>query len=101
MAEVIVMPRLSDSMEEGEIVVWHKNVGDKVEKGDLLAEINSDKATMDFESFQTGVLLHIGIEEGKAVPVDSIIAILGNAGDYWTGYNEYPRSAWVSAQYSF
>ena len=54
MAEVIVMPRLSDSMEEGEIVSWHKNVGDKVEKGDLLAEINSDKATMDFESPKSG-----------------------------------------------
>ncbi len=81
MAEVVNMPRLSDTMEEGIIAKWHKKVGDTVNEGDLLAEIETDKATMDFEAFQEGILLHIGVEEGVAVPVDSMLAILGEEGE--------------------
>jgi len=75
------MPKLSDTMTEGVVAEWHKQVGDKIEAGDLLAEIETDKATMEFESFQEGVLLHIGVETGKTAPVDSILAILGEAGE--------------------
>jgi pyruvate dehydrogenase E2 component (dihydrolipoamide acetyltransferase) len=81
MAELVLMPRLSDSMEEGEVVAWHKKVGDAVDKGDLLAEINSDKATMDFESPKKGTLLHIGVEAGGKLVVGAIIAIIGDAGE--------------------
>jgi pyruvate dehydrogenase E2 component (dihydrolipoamide acetyltransferase) len=81
MAEVILMPRLSDSMEEGEIVGWHKKVGDAVEKGDLLAEINSDKATMDFESPKKGTLLFIGVPEGGKLVVGAPIAVIGEKGE--------------------
>lgn len=81
MAEVINMPRLSDTMEEGTVAKWHKKIGDKVEEGDLLAEIETDKATMDFEAFQEGVLLHIGVQEGETVAVDSLLAILGEKGE--------------------
>src|SRR5882672_8859744 len=81
MAEIVRMPKLSDTMTEGVVAKWHKKVGDKIKSGELLADINTDKATMEFESFQDGVLIHIGIEEGKAVPVDSIIAILGKGGE--------------------
>jgi pyruvate dehydrogenase E2 component (dihydrolipoamide acetyltransferase) len=81
MAEIVKMPKLSDTMEEGVVSKWHKKVGDKVKSGDLLAEIETDKATMDFESFQDGVLLYIGVEEGKGAPVNSILAILGAAGE--------------------
>jgi len=81
MAEVVNMPRLSDTMEEGTVAKWHKQIGDKVEEGDLLAEIETDKATMEFEAFQEGVLLHIGVEEGNTAPVDSILAILGESGE--------------------
>ncbi len=82
MAEVIRMPRMSDTMEEGNIIAWHKKEGDKVQPGDLLAEIETDKATMDFESLYEGVLLHIAIKEG-AVPVEGIIAVIGKAGEDW------------------
>jgi len=75
------MPKLSDTMEEGVVAEWHKKVGDNVESGELLAEIETDKATMEFESFQDGVLLHIGVEKGDAAPVDSILAILGEEGE--------------------
>ncbi len=81
MAEIVRMPRLSDTMEEGVVAKWHKKVGDSVSEGDLLAEIETDKATMDFESFQEGKLLHIGIQEGVTAPVDSILAILGEEGE--------------------
>ncbi len=80
MAEIIRMPRLSDTMEEGNIVSWLVNEGDEVKPGDVLAEVETDKATMDLESFHTGVLLYIGVKEGP-VPVDGIIAIIGNKGD--------------------
>ncbi|MCD6018584.1 MAG: pyruvate dehydrogenase complex dihydrolipoamide acetyltransferase [Bacteroidetes bacterium] len=85
MAEVVRMPKLSDTMTEGTIAKWHKKVGDKVKSGELLADIETDKATMEFESFQDGVLLHIGIPEKQAVPVDSIIAILGKEGEDISG----------------
>ncbi|WP_136465109.1 pyruvate dehydrogenase complex dihydrolipoamide acetyltransferase [Flagellimonas onchidii] len=81
MAEVINMPRLSDTMEEGTVAKWLKKVGDKVEEGDILAEIETDKATMEFESFHEGTLLHIGIEEGDGAPVDSLLAIIGEEGE--------------------
>lgn len=81
MAEVVKMPKLSDTMTDGVIAKWHKKVGDKIKSGDLLADIETDKATMEFESFQDGVLLYIGVQEKQAVPVDSVIAILGNAGE--------------------
>lgn len=81
MAEVIKMPRLSDTMEEGTVATWLKKVGDKVEEGDILAEIETDKATMEFESFYEGVLLHIGIQEGETAPVDSLLAIIGEEGE--------------------
>jgi len=81
MAEVINMPRLSDTMEEGTLAKWFKKVGDSVNEGDILAEIETDKATMEFESFHEGELLYIGIKEGETAPVDSIIAIIGKKGE--------------------
>ena len=81
MAEIVRMPRLSDTMTEGTVAKWHKKVGDAVSEGDLLAEIETDKATMEFESFQEGVLLHIGVEESSTAPVDCILAILGKEGE--------------------
>ncbi len=75
------MPKLSDTMTEGTVAKWHKKVGDKVKSGDLLADIETDKATLEFESFQDGILLHIGIPEKQAVPVDAIIAVLGKEGE--------------------
>ena len=81
MAEIVRMPKLSDTMTEGVVAEWHKKVGDSIESGELLAEIETDKATMEFESFQEGVLLHIGVEQGQTAPVDSILAILGEQGE--------------------
>ena len=81
MAEIINMPRLSDTMEEGTLAKWFKKVGDSVKEGEILAEIETDKATMEFESFHDGVLLHIGIDEGSTAPVDSIIAVIGSKGE--------------------
>src|SRR5579871_4066982 len=83
MAEIIKMPKMSDTMTEGVIAAWHKKVGDKVKSGELLAEVETDKATMELESYESGTLLYIGIEKGKAAPIDGIIAIIGEAGaDY-------------------
>ncbi|TDS10829.1 pyruvate dehydrogenase E2 component (dihydrolipoamide acetyltransferase) [Maribacter caenipelagi] len=81
MAIVVNMPRLSDTMEEGTVAKWLKSVGDKIEEGDILAEIETDKATMEFESFNEGTLLHIGIQEGDTAPVDSLLAIIGDDGE--------------------
>ncbi|TND02600.1 MAG: pyruvate dehydrogenase E2 component (dihydrolipoamide acetyltransferase) [Bacteroidetes bacterium] len=81
MAEIIRMPKLSDTMTEGVVAVWNKKVGDTVKKGEILAEIETDKATMEFESFHNGVLLYIGLEKGQGAPVDSILAIIGAAGE--------------------
>ncbi len=83
--EVITMPRLSDTMEEGTVASWLKKVGDTVEEGDILAEIETDKATMEFESFYSGTLLYIGIQEGESAPVDEVLAIIGPAGTDVTG----------------
>lgn len=77
---VVTMPRLSDTMEEGTVATWLKKIGDQVEEGDILAEIETDKATMEFESFYTGTLLHIGIQEGESAPVDDVLAVIGPAG---------------------
>ena len=81
MAEIINMPRLSDTMEEGVVAKWLKKVGDTIEEGEILAEIETDKATMEFESFHQGVLLHIGIHEGETAPVDALLAIIGDEGE--------------------
>ena len=81
MAEVINMPRLSDTMEEGTVATWLKKVGDKIEEGDILAEIETDKATMEFESFHEGTLLYIGIQEGETTKVDELLAIIGEEGE--------------------
>jgi pyruvate dehydrogenase E2 component (dihydrolipoamide acetyltransferase) len=85
MAEVVYMPKLSDTMTEGVVAAWTKNVGDAVKSGEVLAEIETDKATMEFESFYDGVLLHIGVETGKAAPVNSILAVIGEAGEDISG----------------
>ena len=81
MAEVILMPRLSDTMTEGVIAAWHKKVGDSVKKGDLLAEVETDKATMDLESYKDGTLLHIGTEKGGKLQVNDLLAIIGTKGE--------------------
>ncbi|HSU49326.1 MAG TPA: biotin/lipoyl-containing protein, partial [Segetibacter sp.] len=81
MAEPILMPRLSDTMTEGVIAAWHKNVGDTVKKGDLLAEIETDKATMELESYQEGVLLHRGAPDGQKLQVNDLLAIIGRQGE--------------------
>ena len=81
MAELITMPRLSDTMTEGKVAKWHKNIGDKVKEGDVLAEIETDKAVQDFESEFDGVLLYIGVKEGNPAAVDSILAIIGKEGE--------------------
>ena len=81
MAEIVRMPKLSDTMTEGVVAAWHKKVGDKVKSGEVLAEIETDKATMEFESFTDGVLLHIGVEKGKTAAVDSVLAVLGKEGE--------------------
>lgn len=85
MAIVINMPRLSDTMEEGTVAAWLKKVGDKIEEGDILAEIETDKATMEFESFNEGTLLHIGVAEGDTAPVDVLLAIIGDEGEDISG----------------
>ncbi|HEU4790267.1 MAG TPA: 2-oxo acid dehydrogenase subunit E2 [Flavobacterium sp.] len=81
MATIVTMPRLSDTMTEGTVAAWLKKVGDKISEGDILAEIETDKATMEFESFNEGTLLYIGIPEGETAPVDSLLAIIGNEGE--------------------
>ncbi|HEY1114308.1 MAG TPA: pyruvate dehydrogenase complex dihydrolipoamide acetyltransferase [Chitinophagaceae bacterium] len=85
MAEVILMPRLSDTMTEGVIAAWHKKVGDTVKKGDLLAEIETDKATMELESYKDGTLLHIGADKGGKLQVNDLLAIIGQAGEDISG----------------
>ena len=77
---VVTMPRLSDTMEEGTVATWLKKVGDNIDEGDILAEIETDKATMEFESFQSGVLLYIGLKEGESAKVDDLLAIIGPKG---------------------
>ena len=91
MAEVIKMPRLSDTMEEGVVSQWLKKVGDKVSEGDILAEIETDKATMEFESFFDGTLLHIALEEGVTAEVDSLLCIIGDEGEDISQYLTQPE----------
>src|SRR5690606_36874786 len=81
MAEIITMPRLRDTMTEGTVAAWLKNVGDKISEGDILAEIETDKATMEFESFHSGILLYIGVQEGETADVDSVLAIIAEEGE--------------------
>jgi pyruvate dehydrogenase E2 component (dihydrolipoamide acetyltransferase) len=81
MAEIVRMPKLSDTMTEGVVAKWHKKVGDTVKSGEILAEIETDKATLEFESFYDGVLLHVGVPEGKTAAVDSLLAVFGKAGE--------------------
>src|SRR6476660_8976078 len=81
MAEAILMPRLSDTMTEGVIAAWHKKVGDSVKKGELLAEIETDKATMELESYKDGTLLHIGTDKGGKLQVNDLLAIIGQKGE--------------------
>ncbi|GAA4280794.1 pyruvate dehydrogenase complex dihydrolipoamide acetyltransferase [Gaetbulibacter aestuarii] len=92
---IVTMPRLSDTMEEGTVATWLKKVGDKVEEGDILAEIETDKATMEFESFQSGTLLEIGLKEGESAKVDALLAIIGPEGTDVSGIaaNYKPESA--------
>ncbi|MBV6653437.1 MAG: pyruvate dehydrogenase complex dihydrolipoamide acetyltransferase, partial [Mameliella sp.] len=94
---VVTMPRLSDTMEEGTVATWLKKVGDNVEEGDILAEIETDKATMEFESFQSGTLLYVGLNEGESAKVDSLLAIIGPAGtdvsDLAKNYSAAPAAA--------
>src|SRR5258706_11631346 len=85
MAEVILMPRLSDTMTEGVIAEWHKKIGDTVKKGDLLAEVETDKATMELESYKDGTLLHIGTDKGGKLQVNDLLAIIGNKGEDISG----------------
>src|SRR5580700_2853474 len=81
MAEVILMPRLSDTMTEGVIADWHKKVGDAVKKGDLLADVETDKATMELESYKDGTLLHLGANKGAKLQVNDLLAIIGKPGE--------------------
>jgi len=97
MAEIVRMPKMSDTMTEGVVVKWHKKVGDTIKNGDLVAEIETDKATMEFESYQAGTLLYIGIEEGKAAPVDSVLAILGKPGEEYKNLLEQESAAKAEA----
>ena len=98
MAEVIRMPRMSDTMTEGVIVEWHKKVGDKVKSGDLLAEVETDKATMELESYNEGILLYIGVEKGKPAQVDGILAVIGKAGEDFEPALAAARNATPKAQ---
>ncbi|MBS1979227.1 MAG: pyruvate dehydrogenase complex dihydrolipoamide acetyltransferase [Bacteroidetes bacterium] len=84
MAEIVLMPKMSDTMTEGVIAKWHKKVGDTVKSGELMAEIETDKATMDYESFNSGVVLYLGAQEGQAVKINDVLAIVGKAGEDYT-----------------
>jgi pyruvate dehydrogenase E2 component (dihydrolipoamide acetyltransferase) len=93
MAEVIRMPKMSDTMEEGVIAAWSVKVGDSVKSGDILAEVETDKATMDMESYYTGTVLYIGVEKGQAVPIDAIMAVIGKPGEDFSALLEGGASA--------
>ncbi|MGN6803324.1 MAG: pyruvate dehydrogenase complex dihydrolipoamide acetyltransferase [Ginsengibacter sp.] len=97
MAEAIRMPRMSDTMTEGVIVEWHKKVGDKIKPGDLLADVETDKATMELESYNEGTLLYIGVEKGQSVPVEGILAIVGKKGEDYKPLLEEEKSKPTSA----
>jgi len=98
MAEVVRLPKMSDTMTEGVIVKWNYKVGDSVKSGDILAEVETDKATMDMEVYAKGTLLHLALQEGEAAPVDSIIAVVGAAGeDFSSLLSAAPASPATSA----
>jgi len=97
-AEIVAMPKMSDTMTEGTIAVWHKKVGDTVESGELMAEVETDKATMEYESYNDGVVLYLGAKEGEAIPVDGPMAIVGEAGaDFETLLKHYEQSNGATA----
>ncbi|GAB3274699.1 pyruvate dehydrogenase complex dihydrolipoamide acetyltransferase [Larkinella harenae] len=98
MAELIRMPKMSDTMTEGVIAEWHKKVGDTVKSGDVLAEVETDKATMDLEAYDEGTLLYIGVEKGQAVPIDGVIAVVGKEGEDYKGLLEGADSSNGSAE---
>src|ERR1700704_6340913 len=93
MAEVILMPRLSDTMTEGVIAAWHKKVGEPVKKGDLLAEVETDKATMDLESYKDGTLLYVGTDKGGKIQVNDLLAIIGAPGEDISSLKKTPAAA--------
>src|SRR3954471_22819790 len=103
MADIVKMPKMSDTMTEGVMAKWHKKVGDKVKSGDVMAEVETDKATMDLESYWDGTVLYIGVEEGKAVPVDALIAVIGKEGEDYkaaieSGAAEAPKAEEAAAK---
>ncbi len=98
MAEIVRMPKMSDTMTEGVVSKWHKKVGDHIKTGELVAEIETDKATMEFESYQEGVLLYRGVEEGKAAPVNGVLAILGKKGEDYKSLLEGEKKATPAAE---
>ena len=98
MAEVIRMPRMSDTMEEGVIAEWHKKVGDKVKSGELMADVETDKATMELESYVDGTILYIGVKKGDAVKVNGILAIVGKEGEDYKALLEKEGAAAPAAK---
>ena len=98
MAEVIKMPKMSDTMTEGVLAKWHKKVGDKIKSGDVLAEVETDKATMDMDSYWDGTLLYIGVEEGQAVPIDAVMAVVGKEGEDYKAALEAETGAAAKAE---
>ncbi|MBL7929942.1 MAG: pyruvate dehydrogenase complex dihydrolipoamide acetyltransferase [Bacteroidia bacterium] len=98
MAEIIRMPKMSDTMTEGVVAKWHKKIGDTIKSGELVAEIETDKATMEFESYQNGTLLYIGVPEGKGAPVDAILAIIGKPGEDYSALLKEEKSETKKAE---
>src|SRR5689334_22617388 len=97
MADIVRMPKMSDTMVEGVIAKWHKKVGDTVKAGELMAEIETDKATMDDESFNTGVVLYLGAKEGEAVKINDVLAVVGKSGEDFSALLAGAKSATASA----
>lgn len=97
MAEIVRMPKMSDTMTEGVIAKWHKKVGDTVKSGELMAEIETDKATMDYESYNTGTVLYLGAKEGEAVMINDVLAVVGNKGEDFSGLLAGAKTATTSA----
>ncbi len=106
MAEIVRMPKMSDTMTEGVIAAWHKKVGDTIKSGDIVAEVETDKATMDLEAYESGTILYIGVAQGQAVPIDGVLYIVGKAGEAYeallqgepSGQAESPKSATQESQ---